>query len=154
MFDIIPDTNPNEELLPPPFTEEEKQALEKEFNLIKLKLLDKDYELTLEEQRIIVRRCRAFRATAFYLNKVSVKPKKRKTKQVDELDSEGNIIQLQVEDIFKTKKNVKKKKEKVETITPQKYRELCTKQLMEAELTEEETKAITLYEKTLLKNFK
>lgn len=76
----------------PPYTEEEKEKIEKDYQEVRLRIAMPGYEQTLEDQRIIIRHCRAFRETRFYIAKQEEKVKKetkekkpRKTREKKEV---------------------------------------------------------------------
>lgn len=82
MNDFAPDLEQLDNQLVHSLSEEELDALRKEYIRIKNLVDAGDYNLTLQDQRTILRWRRADRETKFILNKVTAKPKKEKVVKV------------------------------------------------------------------------
>lgn len=82
MNDFAPDLEQLDTQLVHSLSEEELDSLRKEYIRIKSLVDAGDYNLTLQDQRTILRWRRADRETKFILNKVTAKPKKEKVVKV------------------------------------------------------------------------
>lgn len=114
------------------YSEEQKQEIKVKFKEIKSKLLDSSYEMTYEDQRIIIQHCRIFRTEQFILHEKNKAKKDKEEKEV-------------------SKTRVKKELTKI--LSKQEYKTLMLKGLDE-DLTSEEQKAINLYQEKLIAKIK
>lgn len=75
------------------YSNEELEALRTDYVRIKKAVTeDANYDLTLEEQRAVIRWMRADREVKFMLKKAATKVKKAKSKVIKEVDENGNVV--------------------------------------------------------------